>query len=117
MRRAAGHLSGGDAKTASLNVRRALQLNPESVEAVRMMAEISEKAADGAELTWRRRVLELQPGSIDDTLALVRSALRANDLATAQKALNDIAGAAAQTPAYHAALGRIDEIRNKPAYA
>lgn len=117
VRRAAGHLSGGDTKTASLNVRRALQLNPESAQAVRMMAEIAAKAGDGTELTWRRRVVELQPGSIDDALALVRSALRVNDLATAQRALNEIAPAAAETPAYHAALGRLAEIRNKPADA
>jgi Flp pilus assembly protein TadD len=117
VRRAAGYLAGGDAKTASLNVRRALQLNPDSLEAVRMMAQIAEKAGDGTELTWRRRVVELQPGSIDDALALVRSALRAGDLGSAQKALNDIAPLAQQTPAYHAALGRLAEMRNKPADA
>ena len=117
VRRAAGYLSGGDTKTASLNVRRALQLNPDSAEAVRMMAEIAEKAGDGTELTWRRRVVELQPGSIDDALSLVRCALRANDLATAQKTLNDIAATAEQTPAYHAALGRLAEMRDKPADA
>ncbi|HSH37777.1 MAG TPA: hypothetical protein VK993_03245, partial [Chthoniobacterales bacterium] len=77
VRRAAGYLSGGDTKTASLNVRRALQLNPDSASAVRMMAEIAEKAGDGTELNWRRRVVELQAGSVDDALALVRSALRA----------------------------------------
>jgi Flp pilus assembly protein TadD len=117
VRRAAGYLAGGDTKTASLNVRRALQLNPDSTEAVRMMAEIAEKAADGTELTWRRRLVELQPDSIDDALALVRSALRGGDLGTAQKALNDIAPLAQQTPAYHAALGRLAEMRNKPADA
>ena len=117
VRRAAGYLSGGDTKTASLNVRRAMQLNPESAEAVRMMAEIAEKAGDGSELNWRRRVMELQPGSVDDALALVRCALRAHDLGTAQKTLNEIAPAAQQTSTYHAALGRLAEMRNTPAEA
>ena len=117
VRRAAGYLSGGDTKVASLNARRALQLNPESAEAVRMLAEIAEKAGDGSELNWRRRVVELQPGSVDDALALVRCALRANDLGTAQKTLNDIRDAAQQNPAYHAALGRLAEMRNTPAEA
>ena len=117
VRRAAGYLSGGDTKIASLNARRALQLNPESTEAVRMLAEIAGKAGDGSELTWRRRVVELQPGSVDDALALVRCALRANDLGTAQKTLNDIGDAAQQNPAYHAALGRLAEMRNTPAEA
>ena len=117
VRRAAGYLSGGDTKTASLNVRRALQLNPDSADAARMMAEIAEKAGDGTELTWRRRVVELQPGSVDDALALVRSAMRANDLGTAEKTLNNIRDLAQQTPAYHAALGRLAEMRRKPAEA
>ena len=117
VRRAAGYLSGGDTKTASLNVRRALQLNPDSPEAARMMAEIAEKAGDGTELTWRRRVVELQPGSVDDGLALVRSAMRANDLGTAQKTLNDISAVAQEKASYHAALGRLAEMRNKPAEA
>ena len=113
VRRAAGYLSGGDTKTASLNIRRALQLNPDNVDALRTMAEVAEKAADGTEMTWRRRVVELQPGSVDDALALVRAALRANDLGTAQKALADIAPNAQQTPAFHAAQGRLAEMRNK----
>ena len=117
IRRAAGYLSGGDTKIASLNARRALQLNPDSAEAVRMLAEIAEKAGDGSELNWRRRVLELQPGSIDDALALVRAALRANDLGTAQKTLSDMRDTAQQNPAYHAALGRVAEMRNTPAEA
>ena len=115
VRRAAGFLSGGDTKTASISARRALQLNSESAEAARMLAEIAEKAADGTELTWRRRVVELQPDSVDDALALVRIALRANDLATAEKTLHDVRDKAQQTPAYHAALGRLAEMREKRA--
>lgn len=117
VRRAAGYLSGGDTKTASLNARRALQLNPNNPDTVRVLAEIAEKAGDGSELNWRRQVVELQPGSIDDALALVRCALRANDLGTAQKTLHDIRDRAQQTPAYHAALGRLAEMRGKPGEA
>ncbi|CAA9268802.1 MAG: hypothetical protein AVDCRST_MAG42-3318 [uncultured Chthoniobacterales bacterium] len=117
VRRAAGYLSGGDTKAASLPARRALQLNAESVPALRMMAEIAEKAGDGSELSWRRKVFELQPTSVDDALALVRCALRANDLGLAQKTLQDIRAQAEQTPAYHAALGRLADMRTKPAEA
>jgi cytochrome c-type biogenesis protein CcmH/NrfG len=79
IRRAAGFLSGGNLKTAALSARRALQLNPESAAAARMMADIAERSADGSELAWRRQVYDRAPGSIDDALALVRAALRAND--------------------------------------
>lgn len=117
VRRAAGYLSGGDTRIASLTARRALQLNPESTAAVRMLAEIGEKAGDGTELMWRRRLVELQSGSVEDALALVRSAMRANELGTAQKALDDIAPHAQQLPAYHAARGRLAEMQNRPAEA
>lgn len=117
VRRAAAFLSGGDTKTASLTTRRALQLNANNADAVRMMAEIAEKAGDGTELTWRRQVVELKPDSLDDALALVRCALRASDLGTAQKTLNDIRDRAQQLPAFHAAHGRLAEMRNKRAEA
>ena len=117
MRRAAGFLAGGDTRTASLTARRAFQLNPENADAARMLAAIGERARDGTELDWRRKVVELQPDSVEDALALVRCALRANDLSTAEKTLQGIGDAARQTPGYHAALGRLAEIRNKKAEA
>jgi Flp pilus assembly protein TadD len=113
VRRAAGFLAGGDTKTASLSARRAFQLNPKNADAARMLAQIGARAADGSELEWRRKVVELVPRSIDDALALVRCAMRANDLATAEKTLQSLAQAAEQTPGYHAALGRLAEIRHK----
>jgi hypothetical protein len=114
VRRAAGFLGGGNLKTAALSARRALQLNPESVEAARMMATVAERAADGTELAWRRQVFELAPGSIDDAIALVRAALRANDIPLAERTLQSFGDTAAQTPAFHAARGRVAEMRNKP---
>jgi Flp pilus assembly protein TadD len=112
IRRAAGYLAGGDTRTASLTARRAFQLNSDNADAARMLAQIAERAADGSELDWRRKVIELQPESVDDALALVRAALRANDVPTAEKTLQALGEHARHTPAYHAALGRIAEIRN-----
>ena len=117
VRRAAGFLSGGNVKTAALSARRALQLNPESADAARMMADIAERAADGTEFAWRRQVYDLAPGSIDDALALVRAALRANDLPLAERTLDSLGANADRTAAYHAARGRVAEMRNKPAEA
>jgi predicted Zn-dependent protease len=117
VRRAAGFLSGGNVKTAALSARRALQLNPESADAARMMADIAERVADGSELAWRRQVHDLVPGSIDDALALVRAALRANDLPLAERTLESLAKKAESTAAFHAARGRLAEMRNKPADA
>jgi hypothetical protein len=82
-----------------------------------MLADIAERAGDGTELPWRRQVVEVDPGSADDALALVRAALRANDLALAERTLQGLGDAATQTPAVHAARGRLAEMRNKLAEA
>jgi hypothetical protein len=115
--RAAGFLSGGNLKTAALSARRALQLNAQSVDATRMMADIAERTGDGTELAWRRQVHDLAPEAIDDALALVRAALRANDLPLAERTLQGLGATADRTAAYHAARGRLAEMRNKPAEA
>ena len=89
VRRAAGFLGGGNLKTAALSARRALQLNPESVEAARMMATIAERAADGTSSRGGGKSTTWHRVRFDDALALVRAALRANDLALAERTLTD----------------------------
>ncbi len=113
MRRAAAYLSGGETRSAFLNAKRAYQTNNKSVEAARLLAEIAEQTGDGSELSWRCRVGELEPASIDDGLALVRAALRANDLAVAEQTLRKMEGSAQQVAAYHAARGRLAEMRQQ----
>jgi hypothetical protein len=111
VRRSAAFLSGGDFKTASLTARRALQMNDRNVEAMRLVAEIAEKSGDRTALEWRRKILETNPASVDDALALVRCALWFNDLATAQKTLNSMDETAKQKPEFHAASGRLLEMK------
>jgi len=111
VRRAAAFMSGGDLKTASLNARRALQLNAQNADATRIIAEIAEKSGDRTASDWRRKVLELNPGSVDDALALVRCALWFNDLATAEKTLKSVEPTALQKPEFYAASGRLAEMK------
>ncbi len=111
IRRAAAFLSGGDTRTASLNARRALQLNPQNVDAMRMIAEVAEKTGDRGALDWRKKVAELNPGSADDALALVRCALSLGDLPTAEKALASVAESARQKPDFQAASARFAETK------
>ena len=105
-------MAGGDLKTASLNARRAWQLNEHNPAAARLIAQILEKAGDRNALDWRRKVLELNPDSIDDALALTRCALWFNDLATADKTLRGLGEAAKEKPEYFAALGRLAEMKH-----
>jgi tetratricopeptide (TPR) repeat protein len=117
VRRSAAYLSGGDVKAAALSARRAFQMNPANVDAARAMAQIADRTGDRTALDWWRKVLDLNPQNTEDALALVRSALRVNDLATAEKALNGLDEAAKQTAGYHAASGRLAEMLKNPAAA
>jgi predicted Zn-dependent protease len=85
--RAVAALEQSDATTASLALRALLELKPTSVLAARMMADLAEKAGNRSALDWRRKVVQAQPGSIDDLIAWARCAVQFNDLATAEKAL------------------------------
>lgn len=111
VRRASAVMSGGDLKTASLNARRALQLNPENAAAMRVMAEISEKMGERSAIDWRRKVLHTGGHSVDDALALARSALRAKDFVTAAKTLESLGDAAREKPEFQAASAQLAEAR------
>jgi tetratricopeptide (TPR) repeat protein len=117
VRRAAAYLSGGDVKSAALSARRAFQMNPTNVDAARALAQIADRAGDRTAPDWWRKVIDLQPHTTDDALALVRSALRVNDLATAEKTLDALDDAAKRTAGYHAASGRLAEMKKNPAVA
>ena len=111
LRRSAAFLSGGDVKAAALSARRAFQMNPDNPDAARALAQIADRSGDRTALDWWRKVLELHPHTTEDALALVRSALRVNDLATAQKTLDVLDDEAKGTPGYHAASGRLAEMK------
>ena len=114
IRRATAYLSGGDVKAAALSARRAFQMNPASADAARAMAQIADRSGDRTAPEWWRKVLDLRPHNTEDALALVRSALRLNDLAAAEKTLDGLDEAAKRTAAYHAASGRLAEMKKNP---
>ena len=92
----------GDLKRAGLDARRILQINPESAAGCRIMARISEQAASKVAVEWRRRVVDLEPGSTSDWIALARTAVRFNDNASRDFALSKIPETAKSTTEYHA---------------
>lgn len=117
VRRAAACMSGGDLKAASLSARRALQLNNDNIEAMRVAAQIAEKSGDRSALDWRRRVVTLAPASVDDALALTRCAMWFNENVIAEKVLREIEETAKSKPEFHAASGRLAEINKDLAAA
>jgi tetratricopeptide (TPR) repeat protein len=117
VRRAAAYLSGGDVKSAALSARRALQLNSNSARAMRIVAQIAEQARDRAALDWRRKVVELEPHSTRDDLALADCALQFGDVHAAENTLARIDNGGRQTAAFHATVARLDKARQDPAEA
>jgi cytochrome c-type biogenesis protein CcmH/NrfG len=92
----------GDYKRAGLDARRMMQLDPNSVEANRMMGRLSEKAGLRPAVDWYRRVVELTGGvNPDDVFALARAALRFRETATAEMAVAKLPPAVRETAAFH----------------
>jgi cytochrome c-type biogenesis protein CcmH/NrfG len=102
-----GLVQQGDYRRASLNARRLLQINPESAEACRILARLSEIAGSRSALEWRRRVMELGVATPNDLILLARAAVRYDDKATAEVALGKLPESAKQTADYHALLADI----------
>src|SRR6185312_7083262 len=115
--RSAAYLGGGELRQAALAGRRALQLDPSNVAAVRVVAEVAERAGDRSALGWRRKAIELQPDSIEDALAFVNCNLQFKDGATAEKALGQLKEKARDTAEFHAAAGRLAEAKKEMAEA
>ena len=117
VQQATGFLSAGKLNSAALSARRALQLNPNSAGAMRIMAELAEKGRDRVALDWRRKVVELQPRSTADAIAVANTALQFGDIRAAEKSLLTIPESARATAEYHAAAARLAKARKNPAEA
>ncbi len=116
-RRGAAYLSGGNLRAAALSAGRALQLDSTNVGAVRVLAQVAELSNDRSALDWRRKASELDPHSIENTLALATCALQFNDVATAEKTLHRMDENGRNMAAYHAAAARLAEAKKEGAEA
>lgn len=102
VRRAVVAIQHGDDATASLAARTVLQIKPNSAPASRIVAQLAEKTGNRAALDWRHKVLEAEPQSVEDALALARCALQFNEPAVAAQALSGISEQGRHEAGYHA---------------
>ena len=117
IKQAQHYLAKPDARKALLCLRRVLRSNPRNVEACRLMAELSEAGRSPVALLWRNRVVELNPRSLDDRLALAQSAMLFRDYASATNALEGVDAAGKETVAYHDIAGAVAAAVNQFAQA
>jgi len=94
-----GHLE--EAETLAL---RARELNPNSLAAADLLADITEKQNRADTVTWRAQIAQLDP-SLDHQLNLVSAALRFGELDVARRALQQVTLDDRQKAAYHVVAG------------
>jgi tetratricopeptide (TPR) repeat protein len=95
----------GDARAEVLCLRQALNLNPQNSDACRLMADLAEATHSDSALIWRQRLVDLNPKSLADRLALMQTAMAFGDLAIASNALAEVEPADQKTAVYQNAAG------------
>jgi predicted Zn-dependent protease len=110
-------LAKADGRNAVLCVQQVLRSDPRNLDATRVMAQLTEAARSPSALLWRTRVVELNPHSLDDRLALAQTALMMRDHATATNALGGVDQAGKNTVAYHNVAGAVAAAANQSALA
>lgn len=111
------NLANSDPRKALICLQLALRHNNGDVEACRLMAQLAEAERSPAALLWRSRVVELNPGSTTDRLALAQTAMIARDYTSATNALEGVDAAGKKTAAYHNVAGTVAGAANQPAWA
>jgi predicted Zn-dependent protease len=90
-----------DLRKAGLSARQAYGVNPKSIEACRIMAEVTEAIRSPTALEWRQRVVNLDPGSLTNRLELARCGIVQGDYAQAARALQGVARTNQNNVAFH----------------
>ena len=101
---AADQLEQGKLEAADAFARKALNIDPNSIEASRILAEATEKENDAETVAWRAQIARLAPG-FDTHLNLASAALRFGQLDVARAALGRIKPADREKAAYHVVAG------------
>ena len=113
MRRAMFDIEHGNERDASLAARSILEMKPSSARAARIMAQLAERGGERSALDWRRRVVQLDPHSVDDALALVRCAVQFSDIPTAELTLGAVDENSRNTASYHEASALVAQIKHQ----
>ena len=113
VRRAMFDIEHGNERDASLAARSILEMKPSSARAARIMAELAERGGERSALDWRRKVVQLDPHSVDDALALVRCAVQFSDIPTAELTLVAVDENSRNTASYHEASALVAQFKHQ----
>jgi predicted Zn-dependent protease len=101
------YLATNDLRSASLSLRRALEINPVSANASDAMADVLEAAGAPGALNWRIRAAKLDPKDSLKRFRWAETAIKANDLASANEALGALDEKSRSTSNYHKLKGAL----------
>ena len=110
-------LAKSDGRNALLCVQQVLRSDPRNLDATRVMAQLTGAARSPSALLWWSRVVDINPHSLDDRLALAQTASSMRDYATATNALGGVDQASRNTVAYHNVAGAVAIAANQTAQA
>jgi predicted Zn-dependent protease len=113
IKQARKYLTKSDTTRAQLCLRNALRHNPEDLDACRLMAQAAEAARLPSALLWRSRVVQLNPRSLEDRIALAQTASARRDFSTAANALEGVLTEDKKTPAYLNTAGAVAAAANQ----
>jgi predicted Zn-dependent protease len=108
LREARAFIAKSDSRNAYLCIEQAVRNDANDLEACRLMADLNETFATPSTLYWRSRVVELNPGSLDDQLSLAQAATKMRNYSLATNALNAVGPDGKKTAAYHNVAGALD---------
>jgi predicted Zn-dependent protease len=100
-------LAKSDWRNAVLSVQQVLRSDANNLDAARVMAERADASRLPSALLWRSRVVELDPHSLKDRLALAHTALTMREYADATNALEGVDSADKKTAAYQTVAGEV----------
>jgi Flp pilus assembly protein TadD len=107
------YLAKSNERKALLCLQRALRYNPKDIRACRLMADLFERGRSPDALLLRSRVVELSPRSVEDRLALARTALVFGEFGVATNALGGIPQSDRNTSTFHNISGTIAAAANQ----
>jgi len=97
----------GDYQSAVLVARRLLQRDPNNLSACRIMADTAELAGRREALTWRERIVSLEPNVPGNKVALAATAMRFGQLDLARKVLESVKTEASGNVKFHQLAGAL----------
>ncbi len=101
-----------DMKAASLAFRTAIQTQPSDPKVWRRVGEFLDESGSPESFSVWQRVVELDPDDLDARFALIKSAVAAKRLESADEALAELPDSARQTERYHRAAASIAMAKN-----